>query len=1658
MAQPIPIFTSPSTTLVQVDSNTLQSPYTPVILNTVAFPGQTVTVLNTLSSLAILNEPIVVSTFAGTYFPNSNFSTLIQQPQGFLTAQAVLPNTWTTLNSYPFRDQYLSAGVQSLTTSTFVTALTSTIKDITSSLQVENLVVSGNFFQSSGLILNTSVSSLGSVYILSSLTVLGPTEFSSSVSSISYSVFGSTFQVYGNFFSRSSIQFQNALNVSTSVSAVGDGIVSGPNRPVKLEGGLIGTSLHVQASTPLAMLAAGYFVVEQTLSTLSSMNIGKELFLQDLVVTSNLSSLSSVAFHESVIVGNDLFMKRDLTVQGTLGIGQSLLVGESLTLQDNLTTSKNLVIRDDLLSLSTLSTNYLVAQHAYIQGDLAVSSAVVSTQSLFINGSLGFQSMISLSTTVGGHTSTLSNLVLSKNAFIDGQFITVGSMSTISSFSVLQDVYTLENFFTGTSLYLSGGLTIGGKLDDLHVLNTNLSTVFEKDLSIVNGLSITDTAILSSIVLPSSVLAFSFITSTMTAGYQGIAKNVFISSLQTSSIATGGLLQAEQTMDMANVFQTRNLSTFQLSSLVFQVGLSTQPSTSIQFTSSLGILTTASTNTFDINTTLYTLSNTYINKTLSSAQLFTPLIQGSFVGDGSFLSNINYPAKSSSFSLSTGTLVLERSFISSLIVSSGVVLDAFSVYSTLRVGDFYVYGNAKQDILQASNNMRIKQGTPTFLALNNLYMVGDTNNIVQKQVIVSSNPDPTLASQYTLGVDGTLRLNSLLSPEFSLFIQSFYGDVIVGVNVGSLNTNTVYVSSGSIGYNNVPFFVPSGDSYINLSTNILQPSLSTLGFNSTMFVNQETQKMGINTQAFYDLDVKGEIFSQQGLLISQSTSIQSYLNINQQRSSFWLGVTSNDGTSNILYSADDGESWSTFTPTNGFLGGTLLNVATNGGQLSISRSNTLQSDKLWITTGVPLAQYYREGTDSWFVTRNVSKFPQSNAGIAYNGLLWVLTGYNSSNLSPVTFPPLHWSEDGITWYEALSGGYTWDGVSSSYGGRAVAWNGSLWVTVGEGASATNSILYSGDGKNWSDAVSGGFTNGGYGIAWTGCNWIATGDNGFFSSFIVSADGSNWTDIGGFGFFGTLAQRGNALATNGSLVVAVGTHFTGFPSKSIQYSEDYGYTWQNASGTLFDADGAEGISVVYNGNYWLAGGTTGIRKSFDGKTWTKPSGSLTSGMFHGLAFSSNAQPLLQIGASNYVSSFTSTITSFNVACGIENNTMDSNCLRYSGDGINWSNAISGYFKEQGRAAAHNGSNRWVAAGKGFVSNLIYSADGKNWSDGSFVDVFDGFAIGTGVVYGTDYWVATLDAVGGGGGAGTNVLFYSSNGSVWRAANSGVQFDNGGLGVAFGNGKYTAVGYGNYTILYSQTLSPPDTWTATSITNAFDTKGNGIAYGASLWVACGEDTGGYTIKYSGDQLNWSNGTGIFPTAGYGVAYNGSNLWVAVGNGAGFTPTSNILYSGDAINWSNITSGDFLAYGSGVNYNQGLKLWMAAGFDTPGQTLRYSGDGSNWSNATNSFDFTGYGIGVYSNIVSTQTSYVNQLRFYNTPGYSVTTRDTTPNISYTSTSITYMNTMSIDRFKTVSIQHQAPNYVSSFYDPSLAVISSFVSTQATQVTGYFLTTALV
>ena len=295
-------------------------------------------------------------------------------------------------------------------------------------------------------------------------------------------------------------------------------------------------------------------------------------------------------------------------------------------------------------------------------------------------------------------------------------------------------------------------------------------------------------------------------------------------------------------------------------------------------------------------------------------------------------------------------------------------------------------------------------------------------------------------------------------------------------------------------------------------------------------------------------------------------------------------------------------------------------------------------------------------------------------------------------------------------------------------------------------------------------------------------------------------------------------------------------------------------------------------------------------------------------------------------------------------------------------------------------------RWVAAGSGGggYGNLMYSTDGKTWTDSSGGASFSSTA-GSGVAYGkgsggNPLWVA----VGGDTGGGYGNLMYSTDGKTWTDSSGGASFSFAGRGVvAYGTTNGTSPmwvaagsngggGYGN--LMYS---TDGKTWTESSGGASFSVSGSGVAYGKDsggnpLWVAAGKDGGGYgSLMYSTDGMCWTDSSGgaSFSFSGFGVAYGkdsgGNPFWVAAGkdNVGGY---GSLMYSTDGMCWTDSSGGaSFTITGNGVAYGKdsgGNPLWVAVGGDTGGGygNLMYSNDGKTWTESSGgaSFSFSGKG----------------------------------------------------------------------------------------------------
>jgi hypothetical protein len=121
------------------------------------------------------------------------------------------------------------------------------------------------------------------------------------------------------------------------------------------------------------------------------------------------------------------------------------------------------------------------------------------------------------------------------------------------------------------------------------------------------------------------------------------------------------------------------------------------------------------------------------------------------------------------------------------------------------------------------------------------------------------------------------------------------------------------------------------------------------------------------------------------------------------------------------------------------------------------------------------------------------------------------------------------STDGKTWTKATSGGF---GV----GGRGVAYSPvhKLWVAVGQDADQQSTIQHSTDGKTWTKATSGGFTGStgaGSGVAYNPVHklWVAVGDinndDPKEAAIQHSTDGKTWTKATSGGFSDIWKRRG-----------------------------------------------------------------------------------------------------------------------------------------------------------------------------------------------------------------------------------------------------------------------------------------------------------------------------------------------------------------------------------------------------------------------------------------------------------------------------------------------------------------------------------------------------
>ena len=374
----------------------------------------------------------------------------------------------------------------------------------------------------------------------------------------------------------------------------------------------------------------------------------------------------------------------------------------------------------------------------------------------------------------------------------------------------------------------------------------------------------------------------------------------------------------------------------------------------------------------------------------------------------------------------------------------------------------------------------------------------------------------------------------------------------------------------------------------------------------------------------------------------------------------------------------------------------------------------------------------------------ISPFTTKCNNMAWNGEMWVAVGEGGTTMA--------YSYDGVSWSPNSNSPFDY----KAYG---IQWNGEMWVAAGRNTvPGTNVLAWSTDGINWTPSTQNAGLIYGFDVDWDGNKWVAVGHPGT-STIVYSFDGKSWTPA--HESLDIFSANGYTIEWNGSLWLAGGAG----DDFNLAYSAD-GIYWTGVpfsrSVSIFSGYARD---VAWDGSKWMAvgwnGGLNAMYTSADGIAWTPVdnSGGLVLG--RGVYWNQPYKGIIHIQQPTLV-------------LGDGSNNM----MAYSGDGIQFEGGITGglgkdpdisgisaIFTRNGRRATWNGeiwvavSDPATAAATGHVAG--YSKDGQHWYPVIGCDLSGA----NDVAWNGTYWLI----VGYGGSGNYNTAASSTDGMNWESYN-------------------------------------------------------------------------------------------------------------------------------------------------------------------------------------------------------------------------------------------------------------------------------------------------
>lgn len=253
-----------------------------------------------------------------------------------------------------------------------------------------------------------------------------------------------------------------------------------------------------------------------------------------------------------------------------------------------------------------------------------------------------------------------------------------------------------------------------------------------------------------------------------------------------------------------------------------------------------------------------------------------------------------------------------------------------------------------------------------------------------------------------------------------------------------------------------------------------------------------------------------------------------------------------DGANN-LYTSNDAITWNLNTSLQAY---TILKVAYANNTIFVLSVGTIffsQNFGIWsshVESVGAITGFTYTGTHYLFssgttliktqdlTTWSISTLPSASTNLTINN-----SSQGSATVKPITiacsdssYNTLGYTYDGIQWYG------TGNTVLQTRANH-VAWNGTIWVTVGKSVGTWFAV--SRDGINWQQQADAIFDEA-YAVAWNGSYWLVAGQGSAYS-LAKSFDGVSWTGIPGSKTW--FSVRCSDIAWNGVKWTAYGSPTT-----------------------------------------------------------------------------------------------------------------------------------------------------------------------------------------------------------------------------------------------------------------------------------------------------------------------------------------------------------------------------------------------------------------------------------------------------------------------------------------------------------------------------------